>query len=217
MARRSAQLAAKRALDVGLAALGLAVAAPVMAVTAGAIWATMGRPVVFRQIRPGLGGRPIQIMKFRTMRPPDGAPDPDPTREAERRVTPLGRFLRRTALDELPQLWTVLRGDMSLVGPRPLLTEYLPNYTGEQARRHDVMPGITGWAQIHGRQDTPFSEKLRHDVWYVDHWSFWLDLQILARTVATVLRLSGDKPAPGVDDVGLSSGTGGRAAAGSHG
>jgi len=212
MARSSAQLAAKRALDVGLAAIGLAVAAPVMAVAAGAIWATMGRPVVFRQIRPGLGARPIRIAKFRTMRLPDGKPDPDPTREAERRVTRLGRLLRRTALDELPQLWTVLRGDMSLVGPRPLLTEYLPNYTREQARRHDVMPGITGWAQVHGRQDAPFSERLRLDVWYVDHWSLWLDVKILAQTIATVLRLSGDKPAPGVDDVGLS--TGGRAAVG---
>ena len=108
---------------------------------------------------------------------------------------------------------------MSLVGPRPILTEYRPNYTAGQARRHDVMPGITGWAQIHGRQSTPFSEKLRLDVWYVDHWSLWLDLQILARTVAEVLRLSGDKPAPGVDDVGLSTGAGGagaRAANGSH-
>lgn len=176
----------KRVLDVTLALLGLIVLSPVLAAVALAVRVTMGRPVLFRQVRPGLHGRPFALVKFRTMKDAlaaDGAPLPD-----ARRLTPLGGFLRRTSLDELPELWNVLRGDMSLVGPRPLLMEYVPLYTPEQARRHEVRPGITGWAQVHGRNRSDWSERFRHDVWYVDHRTLWLDLKILVRTVLTVLR-----------------------------
>jgi lipopolysaccharide/colanic/teichoic acid biosynthesis glycosyltransferase len=141
--------------------------------------------VLFRQVRPGLQGRPFTMVKFRTMtddRGPDGALLPD-----ARRLTPFGRFLRASSLDELPELWNVLKGDMSLVGPRPLLMEYLPLYTPEQARRHEVRPGITGWAQVNGRNAISWANKFALDVWYVDHRSLWLDLQILWRTVRKVL------------------------------
>jgi lipopolysaccharide/colanic/teichoic acid biosynthesis glycosyltransferase len=149
----------------------------------------MGSPVLFVQERPGLGGRPFRLVKFRTMRhatAPDGAPLPDADR-----LTPLGRFLRATSLDELPQLWNVLRGELSLVGPRPLLMQYLARYTPEQARRQDVLPGITGWAQVNGRNALAWDEKLALDVWYVDHWSLGLDLKILVRTLGKVLRRDG--------------------------
>lgn len=183
------RLAAKRLLDVTAAAAGLVVFLPVLGIVAATIALRMGRPVLFRQARPGYQGRPFILYKFRTMRVavgPDGAPLPDAAR-----LTRLGRFLRRTSLDELPQLWNVLRGDLSLVGPRPLLMEYLSRYTTEHARRHDVRPGITGWAQVNGRNAISWEEKFRYDVWYVDHWSLGLDLKIVALTLVKVLRREG--------------------------
>ncbi len=149
----------------------------------------LGSPVLFRQVRPGLHGKPFTMVKFRTMtdeRGPDGALLPD-----AQRLTPFGRFLRASSLDELPELWNVLRGEMSLVGPRPLLMEYLPIYTPEQARRHEVRPGITGWAQVNGRNAISWTDKFALDVWYVDHRSLWLDVQILWRTVRKVLLRDG--------------------------
>jgi lipopolysaccharide/colanic/teichoic acid biosynthesis glycosyltransferase len=180
--------AAKRAVDVAGAALGLVVLAPVLAIVAALVWLRMGPPVLFRQERPGRGGRPFVMFKFRTMtdrRDPSGARLSD-----EDRLTRLGRFLRRTSIDELPELVNVLAGDMSLVGPRPLLVEYLPLYTPEQARRHDVRPGITGWTQVNGRNALSWDEKFALDVWYVDHRSLRLDWEILAKTVSRVV--SGD-------------------------
>jgi len=155
-----------------------------MAVVAAAVYFSMGRPVLFRQRRAGRRGQPFTLLKFRTMREvigPDGRPLPD-----GQRLTPLGRWLRRLSLDELPQLLNVLRGDMSLVGPRPLLVEYLDRYTPEQARRHEVRPGITGWAQVNGRNALAWEEKFVLDVWYVDHRTLWLDLRILLRTAGKV-------------------------------
>lgn len=145
----------------------------------------LGKPVLFRQTRPGLHGKPFEMVKFRTMtseRGPDGQLLPDAVR-----LTPFGRWLRATSLDELPELWNVLKGDMSLVGPRPLLMEYLPLYTPEQARRHEVRPGITGWAQVNGRNAISWDDKFELDVWYVDHRSLWLDIKILWQTVKKVL------------------------------
>jgi lipopolysaccharide/colanic/teichoic acid biosynthesis glycosyltransferase len=179
----------KQAMDRLAAALGLLCLAPVMTVTALAVRATMGRPIFFRQVRPGQGGKLFEVFKFRTMleaRGSDGQPLPD-----AQRLTRTGRFLRATSLDELPQLWNVLRGDMSLVGPRPLLVEYLPRYSAEQARRHDVLPGITGWAQVNGRNALDWDERFRLDVWYVDHWSVALDLKILALTLLRVVQRQG--------------------------
>ena len=174
----------KRAFDFVASAFGLLLLAPVMAVLAWQISKKLGSPVLFRQTRPGLHGRPFQMIKFRTMRDaigPDGQPLPD-----SERMTPFGSFLRSASLDELPELWNVLKGEMSLVGPRPLLMEYLPLYSPEQARRHEVRPGVTGWAQINGRNALRWEEKFRLDVWYVDNQSFWLDLKILALTVKKV-------------------------------
>ena len=179
----------KKAFDRTAAALGLVVAAPVMVATGAAIALSMGRPVVFRQKRPGLHGKPFTVVKFRTMRDAvdaSGRPLPDADR-----LTRVGKFIRATSLDELPQLFNVLRGELSLVGPRPLLMQYLPRYSKEQARRHDVLPGITGWAQIHGRNQVDWPERFRFDVWYVDNWSLALDARILFRTVASVLRREG--------------------------
>lgn len=186
---RRLQLTIKRVGDVVLASAGLVLTAPVLAGAYAAIRVTMGRPVLFRQIRPGLHARPFELVKFRTMldaRDERGVMLPD----AER-LTRIGRFLRATSLDELPQLWNVLRGDMSLVGPRPLLTKYLARYTPEQARRHQVQPGITGWAQVNGRNAITWPEKFELDVWYVDNWSLWLDAKILARTLLRVLQREG--------------------------
>jgi sugar transferase EpsL len=179
----------KRTLDVVVAALLLVVLSPVLAVVALAVAVHMGRPVLFRHVRPGRDGRPFALLKFRTMRDavgPDGAPLPD----AER-LTRLGRLLRATSLDELPELWNVLRGDMSLVGPRPLLVAYLPHYTPTEARRHEVRPGITGWAQVNGRNDLPWDDKLALDVWYVANRTLWLDVRILLRTLAVPFRRRG--------------------------
>jgi sugar transferase EpsL len=178
----------KRALDVGVATAALIALAPLLAVIAVALRVRLGSPILFRQKRIGWRERPFRIVKFRTMRAPrEGEVW---FRSNEERLTPFGRFLRTSSLDELPELWNVIRGDMSLVGPRPLLPEYLPEYTPEERRRHDVRPGITGWAAVHGRNLLPFRDRLRLDVWYVDHWSFALDLRILARTAVQVLRRS---------------------------
>jgi len=179
----------KRRLDLVLSALGLlALALPLLLL----IWQVrrkLGSPVFFRQVRPGLRGQPFQMVKFRTMtdaRGPDGQLLPDSVR-----LTPFGRWLRATSLDELPELWNVLKGDMSLVGPRPLLMEYLPLYTPEQARRHEVRPGITGWAQVNGRNAIGWEDKFKLDLWYVDHRSLWLDIKILWLTVKKVLLRDG--------------------------
>lgn len=174
----------KRVFDFLAATVALLLLFPVIAILAWQIRRKLGSPVLFRQTRPGLHGEPFLMIKFRTMRDaigPDGQPLPD----AER-MTPFGSFLRAASLDELPELWNVLMGDMSLVGPRPLLMEYLPLYSPEQARRHEVRPGVTGWAQINGRNALSWEEKFRLDVWYVDNQSFWLDLKILALTVKKV-------------------------------
>ena len=175
----------KRLFDLVLAVLGLlALALPLLGL-AGLIRCKLGSPVLFRQVRPGLHGRLFQMIKFRTMTDEcgaDGALLPD-----AQRLTPFGHFLRASSLDELPELWNVLKGDMSLVGPRPLLIEYLPLYTPEQARRHEVRPGITGWAQVNGRNAIRWEEKFALDVWYVDHRSLWLDMRIVWMTVRKVL------------------------------
>lgn len=183
--------AAKVLLDRTVAAVGLVGAAPACLAIALAIRLTMGGPVLFTQLRPGLRGRPFRLYKFRTMVDAlDSAELHSPAAD-ERRLTRLGRFLRATSMDELPQLWNVLRGDMSLVGPRPLLMEYLERYTPEQARRHRVRPGITGWAQINGRNATSWEQRFAHDVWYVDHWSLGLDLKIIVLTLLRVARREG--------------------------
>jgi lipopolysaccharide/colanic/teichoic acid biosynthesis glycosyltransferase len=179
----------KRILDVVVAALGLVLLSPLLLAIAIAVRLVNGSPVLFRQTRPGRDGRPFDVFKFRTMtdrRGADGTLLPD-----AQRLTRLGRLLRRTSLDELPELLNVLRGDMSLVGPRPLLMEYLPRYSAEQARRHEVRPGITGWAQVNGRNDQTWQERFELDTWYVDHASLRLDLEILRRTVKIVLRGEG--------------------------
>lgn len=186
--RRKAALALKRGIDLVGAATALALLAPVLALTSLSVAVIDGPPVLFRQRRPGLGGKPFTILKFRTMREP--LPDELWYRTDAARVSRLGRFLRATSLDELPELWNVVRGEMSLVGPRPLLMEYLDVYTPEERRRHDMPPGITGWAAVKGRHTLQFHERLRLDVWYVDHWSLWLDLKILALTVHHLVRRS---------------------------
>ena len=189
MLERRVSLALKRGLDVVVSASGLALLSPVLGAVTILVWLKMGSPVLFRHERPGYNGVPFFALKFRSMTQQcDGQgrllPDGD-------RITRLGAFLRRSSLDELVQLWNVLRGDMSLVGPRPLLMQYLDRYTPEQARRHSVRPGITGWAQVNGRNDLPWEQKLALDVWYVDHWSLWLDLHILGVTVWKVLKGEG--------------------------
>ena len=187
--RRRAGLGIKRLIDVAGASLGLVLLGPVLAWAAVGIAATMGRPIFFRQTRPGIHGSPYVIWKFRTMRTPRRGEVWFDT-DAER-VTRLGAFLRATSIDELPELWNVLRGEMSLVGPRPLLVEYLDHYTPEEARRHEMRPGITGWAAVNGRHTARFEDRLKLDVWYVDHWSLWLDLRIVAITLAQVVRREG--------------------------
>lgn len=174
----------KRICDFVLALVALAILSPVLLIVAWQIGRKLGSPVLFCQIRPGLHGQPFRMIKFRTMRDAvdaHGKPLPD----AER-MTPFGNFLRSASLDELPELWNVIKGEMSLVGPRPLLMEYLPLYSPEQARRHEVRPGVTGWAQVNGRNALSWDEKFKLDVWYVDHQSLWLDLKILLLTVKKV-------------------------------
>ena len=179
----------KRALDIVGALGGLLLLAPVMVVVGLLVRWKMGRPVLFRQERPGLNGKPFEMFKFRTML---GTVDGSGNllSDAER-LTKLGKFLRSTSLDELPGLWNVLRGDMSLVGPRPLLMEYLPLYNDRQKRRHEVKPGITGWAQVNGRNSLSWNEKFELDSWYVDNQNLWLDIRILFSTILKVLRRSG--------------------------
>jgi lipopolysaccharide/colanic/teichoic acid biosynthesis glycosyltransferase len=175
----------KRLFDLWASALGLLLLAVPLAVLAWQVRRKLGSPVLFTQVRPGLHGKPFRMVKFRTMtdeRDASGALLPD-----AQRLTPFGRFLRSSSLDELPELWNVLRGEMSLVGPRPLLMEYLPLYSPEQARRHEVRPGITGWAQVNGRNAISWADKFALDVWYVDRHSLFLDIQILWLTVRKVL------------------------------
>jgi len=179
----------KRLFDLVVASLGLLVLALPLLVLAGLIRRKLGSPVLFRQVRPGLHGQSFEMVKFRTMtdeRGADGALLPD-----AQRLTPFGQLLRASSLDELPELWNVLKGEMSLVGPRPLLVEYLPLYSPEQARRHEVRPGITGWAQVNGRNGISWEKKFALDVWYVDHRSWSLDIIILWMTVRKVLRRDG--------------------------
>jgi sugar transferase EpsL len=181
--------ASKRLFDLVAAGLGLLLLSPLLLFLGTLVRVQHGAPVLFRQQRPGFKGIPFRVYKFRTMlevRATDGSPLPD----AER-LTPLGRFLRTTSLDELPELINVLRGEMSLVGPRPLLMQYLERYSPEQMRRHDALPGITGWAQINGRNALTWEDKFRLDVWYVDHQSFWLDLRILMLTFWKVFTREG--------------------------
>ena len=179
----------KRIVDVSIVSLLLIALCLPMLVTALIVRLTMGSPVLFRQVRPGLHGRAFELMKFRTMT--EAKHDQGNPLSDEQRLPSTGRWLRRLSLDELPQLINVLRGDMSLVGPRPLLMEYLPLYSQEQARRHEVRPGITGWAQVNGRNTLSWEDKFKLDVWYVDHMSLWLDLKILGMTVWKVLRSEG--------------------------
>src|SRR5581483_2917200 len=177
---RTARVRGKRIFDIVAAALALLVCSPILALLATAVRLVLGSPVFFRQLRPGRHGVPFRILKFRTMR--EGSlPDAE-------RLTRFGRFLRRTSLDELPELWNVLAGDMSLVGPRPLLIEYSDCFSVEERQRFQMRPGITGWAQIHGRNRAPWDERLARDVWYVRNWSFGLDLRILAETVKQAAR-----------------------------
>jgi sugar transferase EpsL len=180
---------AKRCLDLALTLPALLIFAPLLLVVALVVRVQLGSPILFRQQRPGLHGAPFLMLKFRTMtdaRGLDGALLSDAVR-----LTPTGRFLRATSLDELPALWNVVRGDLSLVGPRPLLMDYLPLYSPEQARRHDVRPGITGWAQVNGRNALRWHQKFALDVWYVDNRSLWLDIRIIALTIGQVLRRDG--------------------------
>jgi sugar transferase EpsL len=179
------RLAVKQVLDRFAAGVGLVATGPILLGSMVAIRATMGAPVLFSQQRPGRSGKPFVVYKLRTMR--DARDDHGNLLPDHDRLTRLGRMLRATSLDELPQLWNVLRGDLSLVGPRPLLMQYLERYTPEEARRHDVMPGITGWAQINGRNALTWEEKFNLDLWYVDNWSLTLDLKILARTLRQVI------------------------------
>lgn len=197
----------KRSFDFTASLLGLLLLSPIIAYLAFAVRRKLGSPVLFRQTRPGLKGVPFEMLKFRSMKDSvDDRGDPLPDSE---RMTPFGSFLRSSSLDELPGLWNVLKGDMSLVGPRPLLMEYLPLYSADQSRRHDVKPGITGWAQVNGRNAISWEQKFQYDTWYVDNKSFWLDLKIIALTIkkvfvreginatgeVTMSKFAGDKPA----------------------
>ena len=179
----------KRLLDLLLAVLALLLVGLPLLVLIWMVRRKLGSPVFFRQTRPGLYGQPFTMVKFRSMTDARGS-DGELLADAQR-LTPFGRFLRSSSLDELPELWNVLRGDMSLVGPRPLLMEYLPLYAPEQARRHEVRPGITGWAQVNGRNALSWDDKFKLDVWYVDHRSFWLDIRILWMTLRKVLKREG--------------------------
>jgi lipopolysaccharide/colanic/teichoic acid biosynthesis glycosyltransferase len=179
----------KRVFDIVVSIIGMILLSPIIGAISIAIWIYQGIPVLFRQKRPGVHGQPFEMVKFSTMRDTYGEqgvllPDED-------RLTKLGKFLRATSLDELPELWNVLKGDMSIVGPRPLLMEYLPLYSKEQYRRHEVKPGITGWAQVNGRNAISWEEKFKLDIWYVDNQSFWLDLKIILLTFIKVFKSQG--------------------------
>ena len=194
----------RRLIDLTGASILSVLLSPVLAGLALAIRLSMGRPILFRQQRPGYKGEPFEVYKFRTMKDAaDGNGEPLPDEE---RLTKVGVFMRQLSLDELPQLWNILKGEMSFIGPRPLLMEFLKWYTPEQMRRHDVKPGVTGWAQVQGRHDIPFSKRLALDVWYVDNRSMRLDLKIVGLTLLKVLSMRGAQPAQTdaeVDDVGL--------------
>jgi len=179
----------KRLFDLTAAAVALLLLSPVIALVAWKVRKNLGAPVLFRQQRPGRDGKPFEMVKFRTMR--DAVDAQGNVLPDAQRMTPFGGFLRSSSLDELPELWNVLKGDMSLVGPRPLLMEYLPLYSPEQYRRHEVRPGVTGWAQINGRNALGWEDKFKLDVWYVENRSFWLDLKILFLTVKKVLKKDG--------------------------
>jgi sugar transferase EpsL len=183
--KRERYVRLKRLMDIILAVVLLVLLSPLMAITALAVLVFLGKPVLFRQLRPGLDGAPFELVKFRTMHSaPAGSNVQLPD---EVRLTRFGRWLRASSLDELPELWNVLKGDMSFVGPRPLLMEYLPLYSTEQMRRHSVRPGLTGWAQVNGRNNLSWAKRFEMDVWYVDHMSLSLDLKIMARTFTSVL------------------------------
>ncbi|WP_426416883.1 sugar transferase [Aestuariirhabdus sp. LZHN29] len=182
-------MSAKRVFDVTISLVTLVLLAPVVVVVYISVLRFLGSPALFKQVRPGQGDKLFSMVKFRTMRDavdPDGNPLPD-----SERLTPFGAFLRSTSLDELPELWNVLKGEMSLVGPRPLLVEYLPLYSPEQARRHEVKPGVTGWAQVNGRNAISWEQKFEYDIWYVENQSLMLDIKILWMTVAKVLNRDG--------------------------
>ena len=194
----------RRLTDLVGATILSVVLSPILAALAAAVRLTMGSPVLFRQLRPGYKGRPFEVYKFRTMA--DAVAADGTELSDEQRLTKVGVFMRRLSLDELPQLWNIIRGDMTFIGPRPLLMEFLKWYSPEQLRRHDVKPGVTGWAQVQGRHDIPFSKRLELDVWYVDNRSLRLDLKILGLTLLKVLSMRGAQPAQTdaeVDDVGL--------------
>ncbi|MDY6457665.1 sugar transferase [Acinetobacter faecalis] len=175
----------KRLLDIIIASIALILLSPVYFIVARKVKKNLGSPVLFRQVRPGLHGKPFEMIKFRTMKDAvdaNGNPLPD-----SERLTPFGKMLRATSLDEMPELWNVIKGDMSIVGPRPLLMEYLPLYNEEQAKRHDVRPGITGYAQVNGRNAISWEKKFELDTWYVENQSLWLDFKIMLKTVKKVL------------------------------
>ncbi|MTD11550.1 sugar transferase [Acinetobacter sp. YIM 103518] len=175
----------KRLLDIVIASIALILLSPVYFIVARKVKKNLGSPVLFRQVRPGLHGKPFEMIKFRTMKDAvdaNGNPLPD-----SERLTPFGKMLRATSLDEMPELWNVIKGDMSIVGPRPLLVEYLPLYNEEQAKRHDVRPGITGYAQVNGRNAISWEKKFELDTWYVENQSLWLDFKIMIKTVKKVL------------------------------
>lgn len=174
----------KRLFDIIVSIIALVLLSPIFVIVAYKVKKNLGSPVLFRQVRPGLNGQPFEMIKFRTMKDAvdkDGNPLPD-----SERLTPFGKMLRATSLDEMPELWNVLKGEMSLVGPRPLLMEYLPLYNERQAKRHDVRPGVTGYAQVNGRNAISWEQKFEYDVWYVENQSFWLDIKILFKTVKKV-------------------------------
>jgi lipopolysaccharide/colanic/teichoic acid biosynthesis glycosyltransferase len=203
---RCAKSIAKRTVDFALASVGLTVLAPVVALAGLGVAATMGRPILIRQRRPGLQGRPFTMYKFRTMREP--RPGEGTYRTDGVRITRFGMLLRKTSIDELPELWNVIRGDMSLVGPRPLLMEYLPRYTERHLRRHEAKPGITGWAQVNGRRAIKFSQRFELDLWYVEHWNLLLDASIVIKTVIGLVGAKGEvdgQVIEDVDDIGISA------------
>lgn len=179
----------KRLFDTLASTMALVMLSPVIAIVAILVVLFIGRPVIFVQLRPGLGARPFRMIKFRTMT--DAVDESGALLPDSERLTRLGKFLRAASLDELPELWNVLRGEMSLVGPRPLLMDYLPLYTPEQARRHEVRPGVTGWAQVNGRNAISWDEKFAYDLWYVDNHNSWIDLRILALTGWRLIRPRG--------------------------
>lgn len=187
--QRGVRLLAKRCIDLTVAMGTLTVFSPLIAVVGALVWISMGRPVFFKQQRPGRYGLPFTLYKFTTMS--QGRDAAGNLLADEVRLTRTGRLIRSLSLDEIPQFWNVLRGEMSLVGPRPLLMEYLDRYSPEQARRHEVLPGITGWAQVNGRNALAWEAKFRLDVWYVDHWSLWLDAKILWLTLLKVIQRDG--------------------------